>query len=305
LRSPRGAATLLGMETELRYRQRIVREADLHFIRQLIAQHPQASRKQLSKKLCAAWNWVQPNGALCDMVCRGLMLHLHRAGLIELPPVRCIMPNPLVERRRPTRIEVDTTPWSARLAEIEPLEFRQVRRTPDEVLFDSLLEQYHYLRHVRPVGENLKFLILAQQRPIACLAWSSPPRHLGCRDHYIGWSGEARRRNLHYLAYNLRYLLLPWISVRYLASHLLAGMTRRLSAEWQQRYAHPLYFVETFIDPERFRGSCYRAANWKLLGWTTGRGKDDIHHRGPNRSLKQVLGYPLIADFRERLQEVS
>jgi Domain of unknown function (DUF4338) len=291
------------MQRELRYRQRIICEADLHFIRQLIAQHPEASRKQLSKKLCVAWNWVQPNGALRDMVCRGLMLHLHRAGLIELPPVRCIMPNPLVERRRPARIEVDTTPWCAPLAELGSLEFRQVRRTPEEALFDSLLEQYHYLGHVRPVGEHLKFLVYAQGRPLACLAWSSAPRHLGCRDRFIGWSRVARQRNLHLLAYNVRYLLLPWIQCRFLASHLLAAMVRRLSADWQQLYRHPLYFLETFVDPERFRGTCYRAANWRLLGWTTGRGKDDIYNRGPNRSLKQVLGYPLIRDFRQRLQE--
>ena len=289
----------------LRYRRRIIREADLHFIRQLIAQHPEASRRQLAEKLCQAWNWVQANGILRKGVCHTLLVRLHRAGLIELPRARHAFFNPRLARRRPMPIEVDTTPWCARLAEIGPLEFRQVRRTPEEALFDSLLDQYHYLGHVRPVGAHLKVLVLAQQRPIACLAWSSAPRHLGCRDRFIGWSLEARQRNLHYLAYNVRYLLLPWIQVQFLASHLLAGMVRRLSADWQQVYGYPLYFLETFIDPERFRGTCYRAANWKVLGWTTGRGKDDIHHRGPNRSLKQVLGYPLLVDFRKRLQEVS
>jgi hypothetical protein len=293
------------MESEFTYRHRMVSEADVSFIQQLIAQHPGASRRHLSQKLCEAWHWVQPNGRLRDMVCRGLMLALHRAGRIELPPVRQINPNPLAQRRKPRLVVVDTTPWCVRLAEIGALEFRQVRRTPEEALCDSLLEQYHYLRHTRPVGENLKFLVYAQQRPLACLTWSSAPRHLGCRDRFLGWSRPARQQNLHYLAYNLRYLLLPWIQCRFLASHLLAGMVRRLSADWQRVYGHPLYFLETFIDPERFRGSCYRAANWQLLGWTTGRGKDDVHHRGPNRSLKQVLGYPLVRDFRERLQEVS
>jgi Domain of unknown function (DUF4338) len=289
------------MEMEFRYRRRTIGEAELHCIRQLIAEHPEASRYQLSRKLCVAWNWVQANGVLRDGVCRGLLVRLHRAGLIELPPVRR-GPNRLLVRRRPARIEVDSTPWCVRLGEIGPLEFRLVRHTPEEAVFDSLLEQYHYRGHTRPVGEHLKFLVYAGQRPVACLAWSSGPRHLGCRDRFIGWSLQARQRNLHYLAYNVRFLLLPWIQCRYLASHLLAGMVRRLSADWQQVYGHPLYFLETFIDPARFRGSCYRAANWKLLGWTTGRGKDDVHHRGPNRSLKQVLGYPLIADFRERLQ---
>lgn len=292
------------MEPLLSYRRRPITGEDVSFIQQLIAVHPSASRRELSRLLCTAWDWRQANGFLRDMVCRGLMLKLHREGLIQLPPVRQANRNPLVERGRPAVVAVDERPLIARLRELQPLEFRQVRRTPDEPLFDSLLEQYHYLRQVRPVGESLKFLVFAQQRPIACLAWSSAPRHLGCRDRFIGWSPAARQLNLHLPAYNPRFLLLPWIQCRFLASHLLSVMVRRLSADWLQMYGHPLYFVETFVDPEHFRGTCYRAANWQLLGWTTGRGKDDIEKLGPNRSLKQVLGYPLVRDFRERLQQV-
>ena len=293
------------MEAVFTYRHRVLSEADVVFIRQLIAQHPELSRRRLARKLCEAWQWVQPNGRVRDMVCRGLMLALHRRGRIELPPVRRVMPNPLAQRRRPVLVPVDTTPLCASLAQIQPLQFRQVRRTPEEALFNSLIEQYHYLKHVQPVGEHLKFLVYAQQRPIACLAWSSSPRHLASRDRFLGWSAAARRQNIRFLAYNLRFLLLPWLSVPHLASHLLARMAHQLSAEWQKAYGHPLYFLETFIDPQHFRGTCYRAANWILLGTTTGRGKDDVHHRGPNRPSKQVLGYPLCTDFRERLQEVS
>jgi hypothetical protein len=292
------------MESEFRYRHRVVSEADVGFIRELIGQHPGASRRQLSQKLCQAWHWVQPNGRLRDMVCRGMMLALHRSGRIELPPVRRINPNPLAQRRKPRLVTVDTTPIAARLDQIQPLEFRQVRRTPEEPLFNSLIEQYHYMGHVQPIGEHLKFLVHAQGRPIACLAWSSAPRHLASRDRFIGWSQEARRQNIRFLAYNLRFLLLPWVSVAHAASHILARMARRLSQDWQHMYGHPVYFLETFIDPTRFRGTCYRAANWIVLGSTTGRGKDDVYHRGPNRSFKQVLGYPLCPDFRRRLQEV-
>jgi hypothetical protein len=305
LRSKKPLATLPGMETVWNYRQRQIREADVDFIRQLIARHPQASRRRLSQKLCQAWNWVQPNGELCEQVCRSLMLGLHRAGRIELPPVRFRPHNPMAERRRPPLIAVDTTPVCTTLEQIQPLEFQQVRRTSQEILFNSLLEQYHYLGHVQPIGESLKILVSAQQRPIACLAWSSAPRHLASRDGFIGWSLAARRRNLRYLAANIRFLLVPWLSCRHLASHILARVARDLSGEWQKVYGHPLYFLETFIDPQRFRGTCYRAANWIVLGSTTGRGKDDIHHRGPNRSVKQVLGYPLCPDFRRRLQEVQ
>jgi hypothetical protein len=150
----------------------------------------------------------------------------------------------------------------------------------------------------------LKYLVWAQGRPVACLAWSSAPQHLGSRDRFIGWSGEARRSNLRFLAYNSRFLILPRVAVPNLASHILSRMAQRLSLDWQQAYGHPIYFLETFVDPERFRGTCYRAANWVLLGRTTGRGKDDQTHH-PNRSIKEVWGYPLTPRFRQLLQEAG
>jgi hypothetical protein len=158
----------------------------------------------------------------------------------------------------------------------------------------------HYVSE--PVGEHLKFLVWAQGRPVACLAWSSAPRHLASRDRFIGWDSEARRRNIRFLAYNTRFLILPWISVPHLASHILGRMARQISQDWERVYGHPIYYLETFIDPERFRGTCYRAANWVVLGRTTGRGKDDQTHR-PNRSLKEVLGLPITRRFRELLQQ--
>ena len=142
--------------------------------------------------------------------------------------------------------------------------------------------------------------VWGQGRPIACLAWSSAPRHLGCRDRFIGWTKEARRRNIRLIAYNTRFLIVPWVRVPHLASHILGRIAQRISADWEALYAHPIYLLETFVDPERFRGTCYRAANWKVLGETTGRGKDDLTHR-QNRSLKQVLGLPLDRRFRQLL----
>ena len=288
------------MDTAFSYRHRVVTASDITFIRALIAEHPTASRRDLSKKLCHAWNWVQPNGAPRDMVCRGLMLALHRAGSIELPLVRRVPPNPLAQRSRPAVIAVDSQLLQVALSEIQPVELRQVRRTPDEALFNSLLEQFHYLGYSQPVGEHLKYLVWAQGRPVACLAWSSAPRHLGSRDRFIGWSTEARRRNIRLLAYNTRFLILPWVRVPHLASHLLGRMAQVLSGDWEHRYGHPIYFLETFIDPQRFRGTCYRAANWIVLGTTTGRGKDAPTWT-PNRPIKAVLGYPLTRDFRPRL----
>jgi len=302
LRSIRSSATLPAMKETWKYRGRLVTDAEVAFIRQLIAAHPTLSRHALSRRLCEAWNWVQANGALRDMVCRGLMLALHRAGRIELPAPRRKVVNPLAQRAVPTGVEMDRSPIRLDLSSLGPLRFEQVRRTRHEPLLNSLIQQHHYLGYTQPVGEHLKYLVWAGERPIACLAWSSAPRHLGCRDRFLGWSTEVRRRNIHLIAYNLRFLILPWVEVPQLASHVLGRMTRRLSADWRQVYGHPLCYVETFVDPQRFRGTCYRAANWIVLGRTTGRGKADHTHR-PNRPIKEVLGYALCPRFRQRLCE--
>jgi len=303
LRSTGSRATLQAMDVKLTYRGRAVTDDDVVFIKRLVSAHPTASRRALSKKLCEAWNWVQPNGALRDMVCRGLMLALHRAGHIELPPQRRFPPNPLAKRGRPAVADIDRIPLRDPLKAVRPLEFRQVRRTPDEPLCNSLIEQYHYLGYTQPVGEHLKYMVYTQGRPIACLAWSSAPRHLGCRDRFIGWSAEARRKNIRFIAYNPRYLILPWVQVPHLASHILGHMARVLARDWEQVYGHPVYFLETFVDPQRYRGTCYRAANWVVLGRTTGRGKDDQTCR-PNRPIKEMLGYPLRRDFRQLLSQI-
>ena len=288
------------MEVKLKHRGRVVTDQDVAFIRELIAAHDGSSRRQLSKLLCEAWQWRQANGELRDMVCRGLMLELHRAGLVELPAVRCRPRNNIVERPEPQPVAVDSTALRAKLSALRSVEFRQVRRTDAERLFDSLIQEHHYLGYSRPVGEHLKYLVYAKGRPIACFAWSSAPRHLAPRDRFIGWRKEARRRNIRFLAYNTRFLILPWVEVPHLASHLLAQMAKVLPSDWAEIYDHPLYYLETFVDPGRFRGTCYRAANWRVLGLTTGRGKDSQSMR-PNRSLKEVLGYPLVKRFRKLL----
>jgi hypothetical protein len=286
----------------LRYRGREIHPEDILSIRKLIEQHPADSRRRLSTRLCEAWDWRQSNGALRDMVCRGLLLMLDRAGQITLPPVTYKRHNPLAQRSRPAPVLLDQTTIEAKLKGLGPIELEQTRRTADEPLFNSLMEEHHYLGYEQPVGEHLKYLVWAQGRPIACLAWSSAPRHLGSRDRYIGWSAEARRRNIRFLAYNTRFLILPWVRVEHLASHILGRMAAEISADWQQMYGHPIYFLETFVDPERFRGTCYRAANWVLMGKTTGRGKQSNSYV-PNRSIKEILGYPLTRRFRELLEQ--
>ena len=287
-----------------RYRGQEIGSEQIVFLREFIRTHPTSSRWKLSRQLCEALGWKQVNGALRDMVCRGLLLMLERAGQIELPPVRRhIRGQCRTGRPRPEAVWIDTTPLAMPLKALGPIAIQPVRRTADEPLFNSLMEQYHYLTYEQPVGEHLKDLAWAQGRPIACLAWSSAPRHLGSRDRYIGWSAEARRSNIRFIAYNTRFLVLPWVRVPHLASHILGKVTRALSDDWERMYGHPVYFAETFIDPERFRGTCYRAANWQLLGLTTGRGKNDQTNK-PNRPIKEILGLPLTPRFREYLSQL-
>lgn len=291
------------MRVVLRYRGRDLTEDEVAFIRDFVARNPEKTRCALSRELCRVWDWRQRNGALRDMVCRGLMLALYRGGHIELPPARFSCVNPLVVRKPPAWVQVDQTPITGKLSGLAPITFHQVRWKPEEALFDGLIAEHHYLGYTQPVGEHLKLLVTSGDRPLACFALSSAPRHLGPRDRFIGWSAEARLRNIRYLAYNLRYLILPWVRVEHLASHLLGQMARRISAEWEKLYSHPIYYLESFVDPGRFRGTCYRASNWHFLGLTTGRGKADQTMR-PNRPLKEVLGLPLTKRFREILGEV-
>lgn len=290
------------MREQWHYRGRTISSTEIAFLRQLIREHPELSRYALSKKICEAWQWKQANGALRDMVCRGLLLLLGRAGEIRLPPARCPSHNRPQRRERPEAVVPDNRPVRGPLRELGPLEFQQVRRTPQEPLFNSLLEQYHYLGYEQPVGEHVKYLIHTNGQAIACLAWSSAVRHLASRDSFIGWSAEARKRNLHLLAYNTRFLILPWVQVPHLASHILGRMAKLLPRDWQQLYAHPIYWLETFVDPARFKGTCYHAANWMALGRTTGRGKN-APSKKPTRPVKEVLALPLTPRFRQLLSE--
>lgn len=289
------------MEPVFRFRGREVSAAQLEQLREMLAGQPGLTRRKFSIQVCEAWDWRQPNGTKSDAKCRALLLALHRAGHIALPEPQWYARRPAARVRPVTMPLIDTRPLEGSLRELGALEVRQVRRTPDEPLVQALLGAYHYLGYNRPVGEHLKYLVRTGDRPLACFLWSSAPRHLGPRDRYIGWNQVERRRGIHLVAYQSRFLIMPWVRVPHLASHLLGLMNRRLSSDWEQVYAHPIHFVETFVDTDRYPGTCYRAGNWTYLGMTTGRGKDDQTHE-PNRSLKAVYGASLRRDFRTLLR---
>jgi hypothetical protein len=288
------------MDYKLIYRGRKIKVEDINFIREVIAENPNSGRCFLSRYICGAWNWTQPNGILKDGVCRGLLLRLESDGYIKLPPRKFLPNNPFVNRKKPADIELIQLPVQSKLSDIKPIHLHQVRRTPSEKLFNALIEQYHYLGYTNLVGENLKYIAFAQDKPIACIGWSSAAWHIGVRDRFIGWSAEVRKKNLHLIAYQTRFLILPWVKVSHLASHLLSLSVKRVSRDWQNLYQHPVCWAETFVDTERFKGTCYKAANWIYLGETTGRGKND-HTNKKNRSLKAVWGYPLTRHFPKEL----
>ena len=272
------------------------------FLREFISQNPSLSRNALSIRVCQAWNWVQANGQLRDQVCRSLMLTLHRAGHIQLPETRQKVINNAITHRQVAQLEFcDTTPIEGSLASLGTLEIRMVRRTEGESLFNYLVNQYHYLGFSRPVGEHLKYLVLWGERPIACMAWNSGPLKLNLRDEFVGAPRKAYAHNLHLIAYNSRYLIVPWVKVPHLASHLLGRIARRISADWQELYHHPIHLLESFVDIERFKGTCYRAANWQCVGRSEGRGTKS--KAGAQTSIKELWVYPVNKNFRQKLTQ--
>lgn len=287
------------MNEILTFRNRTITPNDIAFIRQTIEAHYSEGRTAISRLICKAWNWRQGNGHLKDMVCRSLLLILERKQLISLPPRIKGNNNLLRHRSLQPVVEVSQQPISGRIKDLAPIELRQVRRSPEEKLFNSLIEQFHYLGYSQPVGEHLKYLAYANGKLLACIAFSSAPYAIACRDTFIGWTPEDRERNRHLLAYNTRYLILPWVQVPHLASHLLGLCARIISDDWQKLYYHPIFWLETFVDTERFVGTCYRAANWIWLGLTKGRG----YHQSQQQltSIKAMYGYPLTRDFRRSL----
>jgi hypothetical protein len=288
------------MELITTYRGRSISVSDIALIKNVIEAHPERSRRFISQEVCRRWNWRQTNGALKDMICRSLLLLLESKGSIKLPPRKSTPPNPLANRKKPPKIPVAQTLVEGSLRKLCPINLKQVRRTPIEKLFNSLISEYHYLGYTQPVGEHLKYIAFSNDRPIACLAWSSAPWYIGCRDRFIGWSSEVRQKNLSLIINNTRFLVLPWVEVSHLASHLLALNRRRLSQDWQRIYNHRVYLLETFVDTERFQGTCYKADNWIYIGQTTGRGKLS-KSKMPTLPKKAVYLYPLTEDFRSKL----
>ena len=273
---------------------------DIRLIRDLMVEHPEWCRTRLSEELCHRWDWRNAQGRLKDMACRTLLLKLERADLIELPPRRGPSSNGLRNRNVPFVAHV-SEPIHCPLRDLRPLSVSVVEPGSQELgLFNCLLSRYHYLGHRNTVGENIRYLARDRvARPLGCVLFGSAAWKCVARDAWIGWDRSARERNLGLLTNNTRFLVLPWVTVPHLASHLLGLIARRIRADWQAKYGHPVHALETFVD-RRFRGTCYRAANWVRLGETQGRTRND-RERCIRASVKDVYLYPLIEDFRREL----
>ena len=267
-------------------------------IRQTIAENPGWGRKRISIHLCELWDWRVPGGTVKDISCRDLLRALDKAGRIALPAPKNT--NGLAARKKPLHLDHDMEEISGALGNLRPVGVEVVERGAALAEFKSLIDQYHYLGFGRTVGENMKYIVRSNGGiPLACLLFGSAAWACRDRDEYIGWSRAQRSVRLPMLTNNTRFLVLPNVKVPHLASHVLSLVSRRISADWERKYGHPVLLLETFVDG-RFRGTCYKAANWVRVGRTAGRGRDDRRHE---RALpeKEIYLYPLAADFRESL----
>jgi len=282
----------------VRYCGRAFSRDEIEWMRTLISEDPTRTRADLSRLTCREFNWLKADGGLKEMSARVAMLRMHDDGLIELPPPRCKRPDARI------RISQQTDPGEAidqPAHWLAPLSWRRVKKRPESRLWNEYIQRYHYLGYKTLPGAQLRYFVYAGEHPIALLGFGAAAWQTAPRDYYIGWSHEQRKRNLHLVVNNARFLILPWVQSKNLASMILAQAARILPGHWLERYGYRPLLLETFVEKSRFRGTCYNAANWTLLGQTKGRGK-----LGPagkqSVPIKDLWIYPLHRRFREKLR---
>jgi hypothetical protein len=277
-----------------------ITEEKIEEINALIQKNPDWHRSRLSKELCLLWDWHGPNGQMKDISCRDMLRELDRIKKISLPPAR----NRSRQISGPETVipmKHDTTPVNLKLGDIAPVSVEIVTSGDGLMEFKSYIGQYHYLGFDRSIGENMKYMFRGGNgRPLACMLFGSAAWACRPRDEYIGWGSELRKANLQFVTNNSRFLIFPWITVPHLASHALSLAARRIACDWREKYGHPLVLLETFVEQGRFKGTCYKAANWQFVGGTTGRGRNSVHSYAV-LPKKDVYLYPLAADFRQTL----
>ena len=285
-----------------RYCSRLFTPEDLGRIRQWIVMEPRPNRAALSRLVCQELGWLRPNGRLKDMACRVAMLRMHRDGLITLPPPEKGNSNGRI-RPKFTGASDPSPALTLAAGALGELEFRRVNTQRDSSLWNELIERHHYLGYKPLPGAQIRYLVLAGPHLLAALGFGAAAWKVAPRDQFIGWTAQERVRNLHRVVNNARFLILPWITSHNLASRILGGVVKRLGQDWQDRYGYRPVLLETFVDRARFRGTCYRAANWIFVGPTQGRGKLDRRRLRP-LPVKDIFLYPLDRHFRRELRAV-
>lgn len=288
------------MGEKIKVHNRLFSSEELDFIRHLIATHWPRGRTYISKRLCELWDWRTPTGQLRDITCRDILRELEARGLIELPPRLGAARRPGYKNQTRLPAELDTTPMEYSLSELGSVNIQMVRGTSEETLFNGLVGAFHYLGYHQGSGEQLKYVVRVGERLLACIGFGGAAFKIAARDRFIGWDARTRVTNLVKVVNNSRFLILPWVRVKNLASYILGAVSRRLRADWQAYYGREVVLVETFVERPRFVGVCYRAANWIYVGRTQGRGRNDRENRY-GVAVKDIYVYPLVRDFRRRL----
>jgi hypothetical protein len=280
--------------------------AEVRLIREIVESCAGLSRMELAHTVCELVGWKRLNGSLKARECREFLERLEASGHLRLPEKRSR--RPLGSRTAvPHTLHGEPGPGLlGSVRDVAPVTVTPVNSLADRQVFRELVGRYHYLGHAVPFGAQQRYLVqVARPRPavVGCLQFSSPAWRMAARDRWVGWDDATRARNLQHVVNNSRFLLVPWVQVKNLASTVLARGLRQLTGDWQDRYAVEPYLVETLVDCQRYPGTCYRAANWIGVGTTTGRGRMDRHHRRAGEAPKAVLLYPLVADAARRLRE--
>jgi Domain of unknown function (DUF4338) len=255
---------------------------------------------EIARTVCELLEWKRPHGGLKNHECRQLLERLEAEGMLKLPALRKL------GGRGPRRVDLSQTyfepePIECPVSECEPLELALVEGSAESRLWREHVERYHYLGCRVPFGANLRYWVRNRQRELACLLWTSPAWKMKPRDVWIGWSDEQRQRNLQLIVNNGRFLVLPSVRVKGLASKILALSARQLPQDWHSHYGHRPLLLETLVDADRFRGTCYRAANWIYVGQTTGRGRMDREHKADGQAIKDIYLYPLVRNVSQRI----
>jgi hypothetical protein len=286
------------VDQDLVIRGRVIRGEDLQLIRQLIEREGAQGRSHLSNRLCEIWDWRQANGHFRQIACRDLLRRLEARGLIALPARLSGVRGTGYRNQTRTPAWLNCAPWQSALGELrDELSLQLVGDSKQLTLYKGLVGTYHYLGYQQATGAQLKYIACLQDRPLACLSFGPAAWKIGPRDQFIGWSVQARQHHLRTVVNNDRFVILPWVEIKGLASSLLSRAVHRLRRDWQTVYGHDLALVESFVEQERFAGSAYAAANWLCVGQTVGRGRNDRSH-AEGAPRKSIWLYPLRQDFR-------